>query len=168
MTVKEAINKRKSIRSFTPQPISKETLDEVLEAGRMAPSARNCQEWKFIVFNNQDNEKSSDMLKACYDQSCVQQAPNLIVICSSTDLMMPCNQSIGTVSCSIAGAFMTLSATENNLGTVWLGRFDADKTKEILNLPENCVPVAILAIGHPADEGLPRSRKEFSEVIEYR
>ena len=116
MTVKEAIEKRRSIRKFLEKDIPQDVLNEVLEAGRLAPSAKNLQNWKFIAVT--DKELRPLMHKAAMGQSCALEAPASLVICATEDSLMHCGQSRATVDCSIALSFMMLRATELDLGTV--------------------------------------------------
>ncbi len=166
MTVKDAIYKRKSIRSYLDKQIPIEILEEVLDAGRLAPSGRNGQEWKFIVSN--DKTHKSAIVQSCHNQKCSEEAPVTIVLCSLIDTIMPCKQSQGTVNCSIAASFMMLRATELGLGTVLLGHFDADKIKSALDIPSDYTPVAILLLGHPNEQGRDRVRKALSDIIIYK
>ena len=81
MDVFEAIRLRRSIRSFEDRPVEDEVLEQVLEAGRLAPSAGNRQDWLFVVVR--DAAKRKAMVKACRDQAFVGQAPVIIVACAT-------------------------------------------------------------------------------------
>ena len=165
MTVKEAIEKRRSIRKYLDKDIPCDVLNEVLEAGRLAPSAKNLQNWVFVAVT--DKELRPLMKEACGGQNCIGEAPASIVVCATEDSFMNCGQSRATVDCSIALSFMMLRATELGLGTVWLGHFYADKVKEALNLPANYIPVAVTPIGYPAEEPAFRGRKSAEEVVHF-
>ena len=163
MDVKEAINQRKSIRRYLEQDVEIELLNEVLDAGRMAPSGRNGQEWTFVL--NTNKEIRTKLREACYNQKCVLEAPAFIVVCSKIDNIMPNNQNQGTINCSIALSFMMLRATELGLGTVWLGHFDVEKLRKVLDISEDLIPVAATPIGYAADNGRERVRKSLQEVV---
>ena len=163
MTVKEAIEKRRSIRKYQSRDIEPEVLNEVLMAGVKAPSAKNLQNWKFIAVT--DKSLMGEMQKACLGQACMGSAPAAIAVCATEETFMNCRQSRATVDCSIALSFMMLRATELGLGTVWLGAFDAGEVKKVLGLPENYIPIAVTPIGYPDEEPEARPRKDFSEVV---
>jgi len=163
MNVMEAINARKSIRSYTAEPVSDEQLGLIMEAARLAPSASNRQTWKFIAVK--DPALREKMFDACCGQKFMAQAPVHIVVTASEDRAMKCGMSTAAVDGSIAMSFMLLEAAELGLGMCWLGMFDADKVKEVLGIPENVTVVAVSPLGHPAEPGRERSRKELSEVF---
>lgn len=165
MTVIEAIETRKSIRAYSPEPVEQEKLKKVLEAGRLAPSANNQQAWKFIVV--QDAALREKLVEACSGQTFVGEAPVVLVICANELRDMRCGQPARTVDCSIALSFMMLEAAEQGLGTCWLGAFSADAVREVLAVPEEYDIVAVSPLGYPAKEGNPRNRKEMGEVVIY-
>lgn len=166
MTVAEAIRVRRSNRMFLAQEVDQEKLEAVLEAGRLAPSARNRQEWRFIVVTNPSLRER--LTEAAYGQAFVAQAPVTIVVCDTGgEYMMTCGQPAGTVDGSIALSFMILQAAELGLGTCWLGKYDEAKVKDILNIPPNVRVVGITPLGYPADEPAARPRKPVDEVVSY-
>lgn len=163
MTLNELIKTRRSIRKYSDKPVDRDILYQVLEAGRLAPSAKNEQNWHFTVIENP--ELRHKMLPACYDQPMVEQAPLDLVIWSDYDRDMACGQSATSLNCSIALSFMLLKATELGLGTCWLGRFDADAVKQVLSLPQDATVVAVTPLGYPAEEVPARSRKSIDELV---
>ena len=165
MTVKEAIETRKSIRKYSTKPIEAEKLTRVLEAGRLAPSAMNLQDWKFIAVT--DPEKIKEMQVACMNQKQVGMAPATIVVCAENDKMMGCGQSKGSLDCSIALSFMMLRAWEEGLGTCWLGAFDEEKVRAVLDIPADVRVVAVTPIGYPDEDPAAKPRKSADEVISY-
>lgn len=90
MELMEAIHTRRSIRSYQNRPVEEEKLLAVLEAGRLAPSARNMQDWRFIVVRDQGIRKS--LAAAARDQQFVSQAPLVIAACGTSDRVMTCGQ----------------------------------------------------------------------------
>jgi nitroreductase len=165
MTLDEIIATRRSIRGYETRPVEDEKIAAILEAGRLAPSARNRQDWKFVVVTN--DTVRAQLAVACRDQQYVSQAPVALVVTASHEDFMMCKQSAATIDCSIAFTFMLLKATELGLGTCWLGAFDADKVSEVLNLPEGTIPVAVTPIGYPAESPSARPRKAGDEVYEF-
>lgn len=163
MAVLDVIKERKSIRKYKDTPVEKEKLMNVLEAARLAPSARNLQDWKFIAVT--DSEKRSRLKEACGGQKQVEQAPVTLVVCANNDSIMPCGQSKTSVDCSIAMSFMLLQAQEEGLGMCWLGLFYEDKVKEILGIPDDYTVVAVSPLGYADENPTARPRKSAEEVI---
>ena len=166
MSVLDVIKNRRSVRKYRSAPVEEEKLAMVLEAGRLAPTANNAQQWKFIVVR--DKELIKKLVPACGGQSFIGEAPVILVICAVGDeRMMYCGQPAAAVDCSIALSFMILEAAELGLGTCWLGYFNNDKVKRVLNIPAGNSVVAVSPLGY-ADETPPvRSRKSVSEVVAY-
>lgn len=81
LTTKEAIEKRRSIRKFKPDPIAQEILQELIDAARLAPSGCNAQPWRFKIVT--DMETKVRLAQASYNQKFVAQAPAILVCCAS-------------------------------------------------------------------------------------
>lgn len=162
MTLDDIIARRRSIRNYGPQPVEDEKINAILEAGRLAPSARNQQCWRFTLV------KSKDLLPglcdACNGQQMIAQAPLALVVWATADRIMACGQSSATVDCSIALSFMMLKATELGLGSCWLGSFQQEGVKALLNLPDDATVVAVTPLGYPAEQPAPRPRKPLDEL----
>lgn len=166
MTVFEAIQGRRSIRKYSPKPVEEEKINRILEAARLAPSARNLQNWKFIVVR--DDKTRAKLVETTMGQPFVGQAPVIIVACGTdTEGIMACGQYRYPIDLSIAMSFMILEAYELGLGTCWLGRFDEKQVKEILGIPEGVRVVAMTPLGYPAENPAPRPRKRLEEIVCY-
>jgi nitroreductase len=166
MELIEAIKNRRSIRTFKEDSVEREKLLEVLDAGRIAPSARNEQEWKFIVVRN--SEKRERVSHACKDYEWVKDAPVILVGCSTkTDYVMSCGQYAYPIDLSIAFTHMMLRATDLGLGTCWLGAFNEKKIKQILDIPDPFRVVAVMPLGYPRFQPQPKSRKSLNEIVSY-
>lgn len=166
MDVFSAIQGRRSIRKYKAVPVEEEKLNRVLEAARLSPSAGNAQNWKFIVVTDEETRKK---LKDAYGgQEFVAQAPVIIVACGTEPAaVMLCGQHRYTVDLSIAFSYLILEAHELGLGTCWLGRFEEDKVKEVLGIPENVRVVAVTPLGYPEENPNPRPRKDIGEIVSY-
>lgn len=127
MDVLNLMKSRRSIRKYDGRSVEEEKLTRVLEAGRLAPSARNMQEWKFVVVRG---SRLASLAQACNGQQMVQEAGTAIVVCATENHMMGCGQPSATVDCSIALSFMLLEAQEQGLGMCWLGAFSAPAGKK--------------------------------------
>ena len=165
MTLMEAIKGRRSIRAYDSKPVEKEKIEAVLEAARLAPSARNRQKWQFIVVT--DPETKDKMLDACNNQPSVKQAPAIIVACGQDPGMMSCEQPVETIDVSIAFSFIILKAYEEGLGTCWLGNFNKDKVKAALGIPDDVSVVAITPLGYPAESPDARPRVALDEIVSW-
>ena len=164
MEVYEAIGSRRSVRRWAERDIPEEVLRRVLEAGRLAPSARNLQEWKFVVVRDPDLRAA--LVEAAKSQTFVGEAPAVIVGCAlETDHVMTCGQLCYPIDLAIAMDHMTLAATAEGLGTCWVGAFYEDKVKEALGIPDGVRVVAIMPIGYPAGDLSARPRKSFGEIV---
>jgi nitroreductase len=164
MDVFEAIQKRRSIRLFVRRAIEPEKLQRVLEAGRLAPSARNMQNWRFISVHDQNLRNK--LMDASKTQYFVGQAPAVIVGCGTmTDYVMSCGQHAYSINVAIAMTQMMLQAVEEGLGTCWVGAFDEEKVKELLSIPEDTRVVGLLPIGYPGEKPDARTRNPYEEVI---
>lgn len=170
MKVMEAIAERRSIRSFSGRPVEEEKLLRVLEAGRLAPSARNMQDWKFVVVK--DPGLRQRLAEAARNQEFVGQAPVVIVACGTSDYVMTCGQLTYPIDVAIAVDHMTLAAVEEGLGTCWIGAFYEDKVKEILEVPQTVRVVALLPLGYPVEpentaKAILKPRKPLEEIVVY-
>ena len=164
MDVFEAISKRKSIRNYKTTPVEEQKLEKILEAARIAPSAANRQEWKFIIVKNQKTREK--LVNAANGQKFLGEAPVTIVGCSTeSERMMPCGQFAYTVDLSIAVSFMILEATELGLGTCWLGAYDEEAVKKVLDIPNEIRVPAMFTLGYADENPGPRPRKDIDEII---
>ena len=163
MELLKLIELRRSVRAYQSKPVENEKLALVLEAGRLAPSARNGQDWKFVVV--QDKALIEKLVPACCDQKFVGEAPAFLAICSDDHGLMRCGQPVDTVDCSIALSFMMLQAAELGLGTCWLGSFYEDAVREILHIPEQYRVVAVTPLGYPVSEPKQRPRKPIEVLV---
>jgi len=162
--VAEAIRKRFSVRKYKKESIDEEMLARVLESARLAPTARNLQQLRFLVVTDSATKKA--LVPACKDQAFVADAGALIVGCGlAPDYRMPCGQQANVLDISIAFSFVMLAAVEEGLGTCWLGAFDEDQLRKILGIPEGvCVP-AVLTLGVQDEPAGHKSRKTADELF---
>lgn len=164
MDVMEAIKTRRSIRGYKDKKIEEDKLKRVLEAGRLAPSANNRQEWKFVVVKDKDTREK--LVVAARNQRFVGEADAVIVACAvETQHVMSCGQLSYPIDLAIAVDHITLKAVEEGLGTCWIGAFDEGEVKKILGVPEKVRVVALLPIGYPEYEPSPTPRKFLNEIV---
>jgi nitroreductase len=166
MDVQEAIKKRYSVRSYQNRPVDEKLLRAVLEAARLAPSASNVQEWRFVVVRDATIRQS--LMKAAHNQPFVGQAPVVIAACAIlTDKVMPCGQPAYPIDIAIAVDHMTLAAVELGLGTCWVGAFDEAAVKQSLGVPATARVVVLMTLGYSARPSGGKSRKSFEQIVAY-
>jgi len=164
MDVLTAISQRRSVRAYKAVEVEEEKLKKILEAARLSPSASNRQDWKFVVVKNKETKKK--LAQAAFGQSFIGGAAVVIVACGTeSKAVMACGQPTHTVDVSIACAFMTLQAYELGLGTCWIGSFEEDEAKKVLEIPKSVRVVAMIPLGYPDEDPSPRSRKGLDQIV---
>jgi nitroreductase len=159
MDVFDTIKDRRSIRSYKSEQIPKDKIEKLLEVARLAPSAANRQNWKFIVVENDQTKKQ--LVTACNYQAFVGTASHVIVGIGDP------TQKWHQVDLAIALEHIVLEAVELGLGTCWIGAFDEAEVKRILKIPQDKKVVALLTMGVPAESPAARPRKAPEEIIAF-
>jgi nitroreductase len=170
MDVLEAIKGRRSVRAFKSQDVSPEIVEKLIDAARWAPSAGNIQPWEFIIVRKPEIKRA--LAEAALDQTFIEEAPVVIVICANENRS---SQGYGirgkTLYCiqDTAAAIQNihLAAYSLGLGTCWIGAFREEEAREILNIPHGVRPVAIVPVGYPAESPSPPSRRPISQIVHY-
>lgn len=167
MNVNQAIRTRKSVRSYADKPVEREKLERVLEAARLAPSARNQQEWRFVVVT--DAGKRQQLAEAARGQRFVAEAAAVVVCCAETDRRrMRCGLEAYPIDVAIAIDHMTLAAVEEGLGTCWIGSFDPDAVRQVCGIPADIEIVQLLPLGYPSDAAaIEKSRRTLDEIVRF-
>lgn len=164
MNVLDAIKARRSVRGWQDRPVEEDKLRRVLEAARLAPSARNLQNWKFIVVR--DGAVRAKLTDVAKGQKFVGEAPVVIAACAwNLDYCMTCGQYPHAIDSAIAVEHMALQAVEEGLGTCWIGAFYEERARELLGVPDDARVIALLPLGYPEGESPARPRKDFDEVV---
>jgi len=171
MEFNELIRNRESIRSYDPaRPVPKDTLERILDAGRMAPSACNYQPWEFLVI------RSAEMLekvRACYHREWYKDAPQILVVLGLKDKAWVRSfdgyNSIET-DLAIVMTHLILAAENEGVGTCWIEAYDPAILHKALDLKENQVVFGITPLGYPrsgfAKKGN-KQRKKLEEIVKY-
>jgi nitroreductase len=165
MDVYEAILERRSIRAYQNKPIEREKLEKILEAGRLAPSARNIEPWHFIVVT--DEKKRKVLSKGLYAKFVIQ-APLVIVVCGDKNA----SPDWFAVDVGLAVENMVLTAVSEGLGTCCVGSFNEEEVKNLLNIPSNLEVIVMLTVGYQREKldlsskilNIVRARKTLSEI----
>jgi len=168
MTERTLFERRFSCRSFTDTPLDRDAVTSLLEAARWAPSGGNLQPWRFVVVR--DRARRLRLARAAHDQGFLAQAPVVIVVCAvpeeSAGIYGERGRELFCLQDSAAAAEnLLLAAVEGGLGACWVGAFDEAGVARELGLAAGWRPVALLALGHPAEREPPRSRRRMDEVV---
>jgi len=157
MEFKELIKIRRSVRKYNSDLVEEEKILRILEAARVSPSWANRQCWEFIVVKNKETiKKISEYTSAKF----VAEAPVAIFVCANPEKSGKRNgMDYFLVDAAIAMEHIVLAATDEGLGSCWIGAFEEKPIKELLSIPENYRIVAFTPIGYPAD------KKSLSETV---
>ena len=163
MDIMDAIKQRYSCRAYADKPVEADKLDTLLEAARLAPSARNVQDWRFVVVT--DAEKRNALQTAAADQPFVGQAPVVIAACSVTNKRMNlCAQPYAAIDVAIALEHIALTATSLGLATCWVGSFKPQAVRRILNIPTAVAVVELMTAGYPLEKGVSPQRLPVEKI----
>jgi nitroreductase len=165
MTVLEAIRRRYSCRAYQERSVEQEKLDQISEAARLAPSANNIQDWRFVVVT--DKEKKRQVAASTNRPKVFEKAGAIIVACSNSDYVMRCGQPVGPIDVAIALEHICLQATELGLGTCWIGSFEPEKVRAVLDIPAGIAVIELMALGYPADERKEPKREPIEKIVCY-
>ncbi len=167
MNIYDAIAARKSVRAFEDKDVPEEVLTRLLEAARLAPSACNKQEWRFVVVRDAGMRKR--LAEAASGQAFVGEAPVVLVCCAETDgHVMSCGQQCYPIDVAIAIDHLTLAAVDEGLGTCWIGAFDEARVKDLLGIPGKIRVVELLPLGYPRDpSAVKKQRLPLEEIVKY-
>jgi nitroreductase len=170
MEILKAVKERRSIRDFQKREIPEEIIDCLIEALIWAPSAGNLQARKFYFI--QDTKLKREIVSAALGQGFIAEAPLVIVGCTDSRISTRYGErgstlySVQDVAASLMG--MMLVAHENGLGTVWVGAFREELMIEVLDIPRNLRPVAIVPVGYPSRIPSPPQRVLKATAVEFR
>lgn len=167
MEFEKVIKKRFSTRKFSDKKVEKEKLAKILEAARLAPTAKNLQAFKIYVVESREGIEKIDKATRCR-----YNAPTVLVICGDKNGYSHGNHSYVDIDTSIVTTHLMLAATNEGIDNIWIGLFEPDIIKEEFNLPDNLIPVNLLPIGYKTDDFKPSpmhtTRKNLEELVEYK
>ena len=149
---------RKSVRSYTDEPVSPEQVETILKAAMAAPSGMNMQPWRFVVVTDQ---KVKDKLAVGFNKM-IAKAPVVIIVCGKTTNKLGAPNKNWTADCAASTENLLLAVEALGLGAVWTACYPYEDrmnpTVEALGLPENVSPYCIVPIGHPAGNDKPKDK----------
>ena len=153
---------RRSIKRYETRDIPEEVLQQILEAGRQAPSAANRQPIRFVIV------KDHDILKNLCDNLItrfVKAAPLAVVGCAGTKSLLTGKWAL--VDATIAMQNMVIAAWVLGVGSCWIGACNEEKVKELLKIPNKWRVVALITFGYPAEQSKPRKKKLVEELFSF-
>lgn len=169
MTFTELAKARYSVRQFSAKPVEPEKLNAVLEAARLAPTAKNLQPVHIYVVQSPEGMEKMRTLTPCH-----YGAPVVLIFAKNTQEEWHHPQedlTSGAEDVAIATTHAMLAATEQGLGTCWVKFFVPKDVARAYNLPAHLVPVALLPIGYVADGASPaahhQNRKAMQDLVTY-
>ena len=187
LTVMEAIEKRRSIRKFKPDPVPDEMINQMLEAARLAPSGSNRQPWRFQMIKDEALKKKL-YEEATFGVEAIVNAP-VVIVCGSElltfvkghKLAPPDSEYYGAENedweelkrflpdanmyTAIAVEHMVLTATALGLGTCWVQRIKFGQVARILGWPRHIVVLALLPVGYPDEDPPARPRIALKDIV---
>jgi nitroreductase len=158
---------RHSVRAFRDQPLKEETVQQILEAVRTAPSAGNLQAYEVLLVK--EKVARTQLSAATHGQEFIAQAPLVMAFIALPEISVPrygrrgqelyCLQD-ATIACT----FAMLAATAAGLASAWVGAFAEDVVRSVLGLGKNQVPVALLPLGYAAEEPAITPRRSVAQI----
>jgi len=154
----DIIYKRRSIRKYTSEPVSEETILSFIKAGMNAPSAGNEQPWYFVIID--DRAKLNGIADVHPYAQMLRHAPSAILVCGDPSLEK--HEGYWVQDCSAATENILLEITSQDLGGVWIGVYPRveriSALRELLNIPEHIIPFSLIGVGHPAESKDPNDK----------
>lgn len=156
--VLDNIHARKSVRSYTDEPVTPEQVETLLRAAMAAPSGKNVQPWRFVVVTRPETKQK---LAVGFNKM-IAKAPVVIVVCGKTTNRLGGTNNNWTADCAAATENLLLAAESLGLGAVWTACYPYDNRMqpaiEALGLPDNIKPYCIVPVGHPAGDNKPKNK----------
>ena len=169
MEFKEVIRNRYSCKKYCDKQVESEKLTAILEAGRLAPTAKNLQEQHIYVIQSAEKLAVIDQITPCR-----YGAPTVLVVAFDKNNVFTYpgdKRDSGVEDASIVASHLILAAADEGVDSCWLNYFDPDKAAELLGLPENEEVLMLLDLGYAAEGTGPlpnhNSRKPLSETVTY-
>ncbi len=164
MDALDAIMSRRSIRKYTAEPVAPAQVETILRTAMAAPSAGNQESWRFVVLTQRDRLDAAAPTTPY--GAMLREAPLAIVVCADTRALK--HDAMWQQDCSAAVENALVAVNALGLGAVWLGFWPkmerVTPLKAVLELPEGIEPLAVLAIGHPAETKPPADRYDPAKV----
>ena len=167
MDIFQTMRDRRSIRKYKDTPVEMETIQQILDAARLAPSWKNMQCWRFLVLT--DPEQRAKTVDAFPDDNpgkkAIAEAPVVIVVCADPrESGVENGIEYYIADTAIAFEHLCLAAHALGLGTCWMGWYNEEKIKQALGIPVAIRIIGLTPLGYPDQEPKPRPRKTLEEI----
>lgn len=168
MNFEEIIRERTAVRKFSSQKLEQEKLNKILEAGRLAPTAKNNQPIKIYVVQSEEGLKKID--KATNYR---YGANTVLIICGSKEeAYHKGNHTTYEIDCSIVATHIMLASTNVGVANVWIECFDENIIRKEFAIPNELTPVCLMPLGYKAEDcpenPLHKKRKDIKALVEYK
>jgi len=167
METGECIRTRRSIRKFLDTAISREKISEILEAGRMAPTAGNLQNHEIIIVT--DKELKNKIAEACLEQYWIAKAPIIFVVVAEHGIQKMHYGKRGELysiqSAANVAMNMILQAHALGVASCWVGAFDEEMMRKALGIPDKITPLTVIPMGYPDEQVPVPQRKSFYSTV---
>ncbi len=194
----DAISKRRSIRKYSSQDISREQIETIIKAAVLAPSAKNRQPWKYIVYKGNEKIRLLEAMErglekeklthnllpksgfglpdAFHTLQIMREAPVVIIVMNTNgqspyepiDSDRRLSEICDSLSIGAAIENMILTATEMGLGTLWIANTCFAYDDLMEVIQSEGQLIGAVTVGYPEEQPIARPRKKFEDVIEYR
>lgn len=164
MNFTELAKTRYSVRSYKTDPVPQEILDQIIEAGRLAPTAKNYQPYHIYVLKSEEA-----LTKINAITSCAYHAPVVLMVCGDTEQSFknPWSGHDGAeMDVGIVTTHMMLKATELGIGSCWVGWFDPAEVRKAFNLPDKEECFCLLPLGYAGEDAVPSERHSLRKSVE--
>lgn len=158
----EQILSRRSIRKFKNKPVSEEVLNNILEAGRRAPSATNKQPWHFVIARDQKAKEACSF--GGFNRFTSDASFVVVGFYKQSEVMI---EKLSLMDVTIALQNMVVAAWVQGVGSCWMGAFDERKLKDTLNLPADSRLVGAVAFGIPDENPSQPAKKPLNEIVHF-
>ena len=166
----ELAKARYSVKGFDGKPVEPEKLQQILNAGNVAPTAKNNQPQRIYVIQSEDA-----LAKARSLTPCTYKASTVLLFTYNKDevFLYPGAEMVssGAEDVSIVATHIMLEATDLGVGSCWVNFFEPAKAKELFSLPDNEVPVLLMPLGYPAEGIVPlenhSKKKALDQTVKY-
>ena len=167
MEFEKVIRERQSTRSFSDKKIDKEIIEKILNAGRIAPTAKNLQPQKIYVISSEEGFRMVDSVTPCR-----YNAQLSLLVCSDKNIAWSNGDySSYEMDSTIVATHMILEATNLGIDSVWVRMFDREKVREVFKIEDNIIPICFIQLGYKSDDckdsPMHNIRKSLDEEIEY-
>ena len=159
--VEEILNRR-SIRKFKDKAVSEEVINNILKAGRLAPTATNQQPWYFIVARNQQEKEA--FIFSGFNKFVTEADFIVLGVYKKSEVVI---EKLSLMDVTIALQNMVITATVQGVGSCWMGAFDENKLRDTLNLPDDCITVGAVAFGIPDEQPKQPPKKQLNEIVHF-